>query len=100
MHSQGVCHRDLKVENILYRQESFKIGDFGSCNDNFKIDYRTASKSEINDFLSIVERESTNMYRAPELIDKYSAAFADEQVDVWALGCILYLLCSGQNHPF
>jgi AP2-associated kinase len=95
-----VCHRDLKVENILYKQESFKIGDFGSCTEKFKIDYKTASKNEIHEFLSVVERESTNMYRAPELVNRYSASYADEQVDVWALGCILYVLCSGQSHPF
>ena len=40
------------------------------------------------------------MYRAPELVNRYSAVYADEQVDVWALGCILYVLCSGQSHPF
>jgi len=90
-----VCHRDLKVENILLKQGFFKIGDFGSCTERFKIDYKTASKQEINEFLSVVERETTNIYRAPELVNRYSAAYADEQSDVWALGCILYVLCSG-----
>ena len=39
------------------------------------------------------------MYRAPELIDQYNSAVSDERSDVWALGCLLYLLASCK-HPF
>ncbi len=42
IHSKGICHRDIKVENILYKNgtpDRFLIADFGSCTKDFKIDY-------------------------------------------------------------
>jgi len=49
MHSKGICHRDLKVENILYSiidgHEVFKLCDFGSANRDHSIAYNDASKT-------------------------------------------------------
>ncbi|XP_016050673.1 cyclin-G-associated kinase isoform X2 [Erinaceus europaeus] len=39
------------------------------------------------------------MYRTPEMVDLYSNFPIGEKQDIWALGCILYLLCFRQ-HPF
>jgi cyclin G-associated kinase len=39
------------------------------------------------------------MYRAPEMLDLYSNFPINMQSDVWALGCILYVLCFNK-HPF
>ena len=39
------------------------------------------------------------MYRAPEMLDTYNNHPINEQVDIWALGCLLYYLCF-INHPF
>ncbi|XP_030873403.1 cyclin-G-associated kinase-like, partial [Leptonychotes weddellii] len=39
------------------------------------------------------------MYRTPEIVDLYSNFPIGEKQDIWALGCILYLLCFRQ-HPF
>ena len=35
-------------------------------------------------------------YRAPELLRDEGSSF-NKQVDIWALGCILYELCTGQR---
>ena len=99
MHDKGICHRDLKVENILYMGDRILIADFGSCTFDHTIDYNTASKNAINQYLNLVESSSTHMYRAPELIDQYNSEKADLSSDVWSLGCLLYLL-SSCKHPF
>lgn len=39
------------------------------------------------------------MYRAPEMLDTWSNYEVGTKVDVWSLGCILYVLCF-QKHPF
>ncbi|KAG9486304.1 hypothetical protein GDO78_006615 [Eleutherodactylus coqui] len=44
-------------------------------------------------------RNTTPVYRTPEIIDLYSNFPIGEKQDIWALGCILYLLCFKQ-HPF
>ena len=47
MHEKSVCHRDLKVENILFKGERIVIADFGSCTRESEIDYTKASKKDI-----------------------------------------------------
>ncbi len=39
------------------------------------------------------------MYRSPEMVDLYSNKPISEKADIWALGCLLYLLCF-RVHPF
>ncbi|MGH0143802.1 UNVERIFIED_CONTAM: hypothetical protein FKN15_063772 [Acipenser sinensis] len=46
-----------------------------------------------------ITRNTTPAYRTPEMIDLYSSYPINEMQDIWALGCILYLLCFKQ-HPF
>ena len=42
LHDKSICHRDLKVENILFKGERIVIADFGSCTLEHSIDYRKA----------------------------------------------------------
>ncbi|CAN0328478.1 unnamed protein product [Bubo scandiacus] len=102
MHKQKppIIHRDLKVENLLIsNQGTIKLCDFGSattiayCPDyNWSAQKRALVEEEIT-------RNTTPMYRTPEMIDLYSNFPIGEKQDIWALGCILYLLCFRQ-HPF
>lgn len=39
------------------------------------------------------------MYRAPEQVDTWSNHEIGVPSDIWALGCILYMLCF-RKHPF
>ncbi|KAH0628437.1 hypothetical protein JD844_009603 [Phrynosoma platyrhinos] len=102
MHKQKppIIHRDLKIENMLMsNQGTIKLCDFGSATTiahypdyNWTAQKRATVEEEIT-------RNTTPMYRTPEIIDLYSNFPIDEKQDIWALGCILYLLCFRQ-HPF
>ncbi|NXN54179.1 GAK kinase, partial [Rynchops niger] len=102
MHKQKppIIHRDLKVENLLIsNQGTIKLCDFGSATTiayypdyNWSAQKRAVVEEEIT-------RNTTPMYRTPEMIDLYSNFPIGEKQDIWALGCILYLLCFRQ-HPF
>lgn len=102
MHRQKppIIHRDLKVENLLLStQGTIKLCDFGSATTiSHYPDYSWSAQKR-----AMVEEEitrnTTPMYRTPEIIDLYSNFPIGEKQDIWALGCILYLLCFRQ-HPF
>uniref|UniRef100_A0A3Q1I242 Cyclin-dependent kinase-like 2 n=1 Tax=Acanthochromis polyacanthus TaxID=80966 RepID=A0A3Q1I242_9TELE len=84
-HQQNIIHRDIKPENILISQGGVvKLCDFGFA--------RTmASPSEGAVYTDYV---ATRWYRAPELLVgdiKYG-----KPVDVWALGCLLIEMLTGQ----
>ncbi|XP_039215606.1 cyclin-G-associated kinase isoform X5 [Crotalus tigris] len=102
MHKQKppVIHRDLKIENMLIsNQGTIKLCDFGSATVvTHYPDYSWSAqrRATVEDE---VTRNTTPMYRTPEIIDLYSNFPIDEKQDIWALGCILYLLCFMQ-HPF
>jgi cyclin G-associated kinase len=44
-------------------------------------------------------RFTTPMYRAPEMLDTWDNRSITASSDVWALGCVLYMLCY-MKHPF
>uniref|UniRef100_A0A7S2GZH2 Calmodulin n=1 Tax=Helicotheca tamesis TaxID=374047 RepID=A0A7S2GZH2_9STRA len=86
LHSKGIVHRDMKLENILFDTEGanseLKIIDFG------------LSKHFIPG-----ERQHENVgtlyTAAPEVLRKNY----DERCDVWSIGVIAYVLLSGEA-PF
>ncbi len=98
LHSQEppLAHRDIKIENFLLQGDTVKLCDFGSCTAGGKV-YET--RKEILDEEENIQKYSTMMYRAPEMVDLYSGQLVCELVDVWALGCVLFTLAYGK-HPF
>ena len=80
LHKKKLIHRDLKPENIfLTGNYKIKIGDFGI----------SKQLNEVNDFAKT--QIGTISYMAPEMItgEKYN-----NKIDIWALGCIIYELCT------
>ncbi|KAG8186867.1 hypothetical protein JTE90_024110 [Oedothorax gibbosus] len=102
MHSQNpsIIHRDLKIENLLLSTDSkIKLCDFGSA--TTKSCHPDSSWTAIQ--RSLVEDEmcknTTPMYRPPEILDTYNNYPINQAMDVWALGCILFVLCF-KEHPY
>eukprot|EP00002_Diphylleia_rotans_P029837 TRINITY_DN6095_c0_g1_i3.p1 TRINITY_DN6095_c0_g1~~TRINITY_DN6095_c0_g1_i3.p1 ORF type:complete len:416 (+),score=84.07 TRINITY_DN6095_c0_g1_i3:104-1351(+) len=81
IHSRGILHRDLKPQNIFLSGSDhiIKIGDFGLAKMLNADEYFT--KTVVG----------TPYYLSPEAC---SWKPYNEKCDVWALGCILYELCS------
>ncbi|XP_055302132.1 glycogen synthase kinase-3 beta isoform X2 [Sitodiplosis mosellana] len=83
IHSLGVCHRDIKPQNLLLDPETavLKLCDFGSAKQLFP--------GEPN-----VSYICSRYYRAPELI--FGAINYTTKIDVWSAGCVLAELLLGQ----
>lgn len=83
IHSQGVCHRDIKPQNLLLDPDTgvLKLCDFGSA--------KVLVRGEPN-----VSYICSRYYRAPELI--FGATDYTCQIDVWSAGCVLAELLLGQ----
>jgi AP2-associated kinase len=90
-----LLHRDLKVENVLISSSGssriYKLCDFGSTAPPRPAATTAAEGRLIEDD---VQRHTTLQYRSPEMIDVYRKQPIDEKSDVWALGVLLYKLCS------
>ncbi|XP_037685106.1 cyclin-G-associated kinase isoform X2 [Choloepus didactylus] len=102
MHKQKppIIHRDLKVENLLLsNQGTIKLCDFGSATTASHYPDYSWSAQQRAMVEEEITRNTTPIYRTPEIVDLYSNFPISEKQDIWALGCILYLLCFRQ-HPF
>ena len=89
MHSQKppIAHRDIKIENVLRKQQSWKLCDFGSASTSAGIALDERTRQRMTDD---IERNTTVTYRAPEMCDLFRKQIVCEKVDIWALGCMLF----------
>lgn len=80
-HSNLVIHRDLKPENLLLdSNNNIKINDFGLSN-------TMQPGSFLNTYCG------SPLYSSPEII--LETSYIGPEVDVWALGVILYAMVTG-----
>ena len=86
LHSHKIIHRDLKLGNLFLTDKmQLKIGDFGLAT---KLDYDGEKKKTLC---------GTPNYIAPEVLD--NSAGHSYEVDIWAIGIIIYTLIIGKP-PF
>ncbi|KHN29413.1 shaggy-related protein kinase theta-like [Glycine soja] len=83
-HVIGVCHRDIKPQNLLVNPQThqLKVCDFGSA--------KMLVPGEPN-----ISYICSRYYRAPELI--FGATEYTTAIDIWSAGCVLAELLLG--HP-
>ncbi|ANQ11124.1 Cyclin g-associated kinase [Plasmodium coatneyi] len=102
LHTQEVpiIHRDIKLENVLCDKNGvYKICDFCSHSVSNSFYPNDLTKNSLNVLKEEIERDTTFIYRPPELIDLYANREISSKVDLWMVGCILYLLLF-KVHPF
>ncbi|KAI3389057.1 hypothetical protein SNEBB_009619 [Seison nebaliae] len=82
LHSNRVLHRDLKPQNILLSKDgNVKLCDFGFAR---LMSFETMVVTSI---------KGTPLYMSPELLEEKPY---DHNVDLWALGCIIFEMRIGQ----
>jgi len=89
LHAQRppIVHRDLKPVNFLIKNGAYKLCDFGSAVMGHT-DLRTPENRRKAE--EVVQKTTTQMFRAPEMVDLYMAKKLTQSTDVWAMGCCLY----------
>ena len=85
LHKMGICHLDIKPENILIFGDNFeiKIGDFGLSSSIYGKYGKVLQSGNVG----------TYGYKAPEIIE--GKVFDGEKADVFSFGVLLFVLLIG-----
>ena len=89
VHRLGICHRDIKLDNVLISDDFVvKITDFGCSNNTY---------GEENNSKILLSCKGTETYMAPEVlknsgINNNKQHYNGEKSDVFSLGVLLFCL--------
>ena len=93
-HRSGIVHRDLKPANILVTRRGVKLLDFGIAKFVRPESAEDPGVTGTLDATRVNAVVGTPQYMAPEQI---LAKPVDHRTDVFALGCVLYEMLTGQK---
>ena len=98
-HRVGLVHRDLKPSNLMVTTKGIKLLDFGLARPAALPQQETAdelARTVVSPLTTPGALVGTFAYMSPEQIEGKEA---DERSDIFALGCVLYEMATGQR-PF
>jgi serine/threonine protein kinase len=83
LHKNGICHGDIKLENILLFGDNYeiKLCDFG---------YSTRFLDDNNQKKKLNGSKGTACYAAPELFE--DKEYEGDKIDIFSLGALLFVL--------
>ena len=88
LHSQQICHRDIKAANILYSNDGIvKLADFGTSK-------KIADVANMS--VGLKSLVGTPYMMAPEVIRQTGHSLP---ADVWSLACVIWEMAT-TKHPF
>ncbi|KAL4163841.1 hypothetical protein KRP22_005270 [Phytophthora ramorum] len=90
LHSHGIAHRDVSLENILLRDGRAVIADFGLC-------VQKASGSPTGNEFRCEETVGKNYYMAPEIVAR--ERYDPRRADIWSVGIAFFILLTS-SPPF
>ena len=99
-HEQGIIHRDLKPANIKVRRDgTVKVLDFGLAKAMEPTGVASPSVSQSPTITTPAMTEAgmilgTAAYMSPE---QARGTPVDKRADIWAFGCVLYEMLTGQR---
>ncbi|GMF55854.1 unnamed protein product [Phytophthora fragariaefolia] len=78
LHTNGIAHRDVSLENVLLRNGVCKLSDFGLATDADRMCAEIVGKAN---------------YMAPEVVA--GKTYAPAAADMWSLGIVLFIMLTG-----
>ncbi|XP_044055439.1 MAP kinase-interacting serine/threonine-protein kinase 1 isoform X3 [Siniperca chuatsi] len=100
LHTKGIAHRDLKLENILCEYTD-QVSPVKICDFDLGSGVKLSSACTPITTPELTTPCGSAEYMAPEVVEVFTdeASFYDKRCDLWSLGVILYILLSG-SPPF
>jgi serine/threonine protein kinase len=90
LHTAGITHRDLSLENVMIHKDRAVIIDMGMSL-NVPFDHNRQRR-----LITPQGAAGKMKYMAPEVYANHEGGFDGYQIDLWAVGVIMYIMLTGE----